>query len=416
LATPAKRIVSLVAAVIAVSQIPGQSLAENLNEKYGPSWSCAYITIGMPLAAPCYVCEQQGMDFFRDSETTGHCVARAARVGEPPAGQTGKNECRQSQDRYEEANARFLELVPPADQAISCSFATQSLGLFERLHALTKAVDDACNDLSQGRAEKQIPTLVRLIELKAKACRSPASQTPPPAHEPEEAAGNPAQKPADGICQCDVYLEPPEYCAKFGTPKREECRRRNDRWIDRCTDWLKSSCGPSAEKPIEMPEVFRGVDDLCPYSRNGVCNEPDECPRGTDTTDCGGKRATPLPEQKADQKPFTLTICNQTDKPIYVAFGFTENERLRVKGWSVAPPMQCGKAGQFSKGHFYYYARTPKGALEWSGKSAELCVNLDALFNWESGPICEAGGGQRFWFSGVFVERDTMTVTFKGTK
>jgi hypothetical protein len=50
--------------------------AENLNQKYGPSWNCSYITAGDPLYEACRPREARNMDFYRDSPSTGHCVPR----------------------------------------------------------------------------------------------------------------------------------------------------------------------------------------------------------------------------------------------------------------------------------------------------------------------------------------------------
>lgn len=71
---------NLLAAVVSLVVLPLGSFedagAENLHQKFGPSWDCSYITAGMPIYDPCRACELRGMEFYRDSETTGHCVAR----------------------------------------------------------------------------------------------------------------------------------------------------------------------------------------------------------------------------------------------------------------------------------------------------------------------------------------------------
>jgi|GEM_PF-5659540 len=50
--------------------------AENLHQKYGSYWNCGYISLGMPIYDACKPCEDKGMEFFRDSDTTGHCVPK----------------------------------------------------------------------------------------------------------------------------------------------------------------------------------------------------------------------------------------------------------------------------------------------------------------------------------------------------
>jgi hypothetical protein len=68
---------------------PKPGLAQNLNEKYKSlGWSCSSISLGMPLYDACVPCQDSGMDFFRDSDTTGHCVPKAGKpsqiLEEPP--------------------------------------------------------------------------------------------------------------------------------------------------------------------------------------------------------------------------------------------------------------------------------------------------------------------------------------------
>ena len=72
------------AIVCALAAAP--AAAEDLNEAYGPSWNCSYITAGMPIYDSCRVCERQGLHFFRDTEETGHCV-RVGNAGADPGAQ-----------------------------------------------------------------------------------------------------------------------------------------------------------------------------------------------------------------------------------------------------------------------------------------------------------------------------------------
>ena len=68
-------ILILLCAVVGMA-FTGSVRAENLNQKYGPSWDCSYITVGMPIYDACKPCQDQKLDFFRDTDTTGHCVPR----------------------------------------------------------------------------------------------------------------------------------------------------------------------------------------------------------------------------------------------------------------------------------------------------------------------------------------------------
>jgi len=63
----------------------------------------------------------------------------------------------------------------------------------------------------------------------------------------EQALGEPANgKPLSGTCECNVYIDPPEYCPKYGNdgPARKACGQRNQSWLDRCNEWLKTACKP----------------------------------------------------------------------------------------------------------------------------------------------------------------------------
>lgn len=50
--------------------------AENLHQKYGPSWDCSYISVGQPYYPVCKSCEARGMEFFRQGNS-GYCVPKA---------------------------------------------------------------------------------------------------------------------------------------------------------------------------------------------------------------------------------------------------------------------------------------------------------------------------------------------------
>ena len=60
------------------------SHGQNLNQKFGASWDCSYITAGSPIYDACRKCEVQNLDFFKDSATDGHCVPRSSASARPP--------------------------------------------------------------------------------------------------------------------------------------------------------------------------------------------------------------------------------------------------------------------------------------------------------------------------------------------
>jgi|GEM_PF-3824262 len=67
---------AMVAALLVFTITANPARAENLNQKYGPSWDCSYITFGLPIYDTCKPCQDKGMDFWKDSDTTGHCVLK----------------------------------------------------------------------------------------------------------------------------------------------------------------------------------------------------------------------------------------------------------------------------------------------------------------------------------------------------
>ncbi len=57
--------------------VPSQALAENLNQKFGPTWACTKLgSVEYSLYRACKICEDNCQDFFDDSEKAGHCVPR----------------------------------------------------------------------------------------------------------------------------------------------------------------------------------------------------------------------------------------------------------------------------------------------------------------------------------------------------
>jgi len=79
------RLLWVVGALVLMTLTTTSARAENLNEKFGPSWDCSYITAGMSIYDYCKPCQDKGMDFWRDTETTGHCVPKAGAAEEEPS-------------------------------------------------------------------------------------------------------------------------------------------------------------------------------------------------------------------------------------------------------------------------------------------------------------------------------------------
>lgn len=46
---------------------------ENLNEKFGPTWDCSYITYGLPLYDKCITCDLKTQDFIQTGPNDGQC-------------------------------------------------------------------------------------------------------------------------------------------------------------------------------------------------------------------------------------------------------------------------------------------------------------------------------------------------------
>jgi uncharacterized membrane protein len=55
--------------------------ADNLNQKFGPSWTCTKLgAVEYSLYRACKICEDNCQDFFGDTEKTGHCLPKAGAV------------------------------------------------------------------------------------------------------------------------------------------------------------------------------------------------------------------------------------------------------------------------------------------------------------------------------------------------
>lgn len=64
-----------IVAAIAAGTIASTAAAENLHQKYGPSWDCGYISYGLPYKEACEACEAEGKE-FNQVGNGGHCVAK----------------------------------------------------------------------------------------------------------------------------------------------------------------------------------------------------------------------------------------------------------------------------------------------------------------------------------------------------
>ena len=57
---------------------PIRASAENLNQKFGPSWTCTKLgAVEYSLYRACKICEDNCQDFFGDSDKAGHCLPKA---------------------------------------------------------------------------------------------------------------------------------------------------------------------------------------------------------------------------------------------------------------------------------------------------------------------------------------------------
>jgi uncharacterized membrane protein len=57
---------------------PIRASAENLNQKFGPSWTCTKLgAVEYSLYRACRICEENCQDFFSEGDKTGHCLPKA---------------------------------------------------------------------------------------------------------------------------------------------------------------------------------------------------------------------------------------------------------------------------------------------------------------------------------------------------
>ena len=76
----AKRAAVLLAAAIGAAGCfaPLKTSAENLNQKFGPTWTCTKLGgVEYSYYRACKICEENCQEFFSDSAKTGHCVPKA---------------------------------------------------------------------------------------------------------------------------------------------------------------------------------------------------------------------------------------------------------------------------------------------------------------------------------------------------
>jgi uncharacterized membrane protein len=58
--------------------VPIEASAENLNQKFGPAWSCTKLgAVEYSLYRACKICEDNCQDFFSDDGNAGHCVRKS---------------------------------------------------------------------------------------------------------------------------------------------------------------------------------------------------------------------------------------------------------------------------------------------------------------------------------------------------
>jgi uncharacterized membrane protein len=57
---------------------PSPATADNLNQRFGPSWACTNLgAVEYSLYRACKICEDNCQDFFEDDNKAGHCVAKS---------------------------------------------------------------------------------------------------------------------------------------------------------------------------------------------------------------------------------------------------------------------------------------------------------------------------------------------------
>ena len=73
-------------AIGAALLVPQGSFGENLNERFGPTWTCTKLgAVEYSLYRACKMCEENCQDFFRDSDKAGHCLRKSVTAAACPA-------------------------------------------------------------------------------------------------------------------------------------------------------------------------------------------------------------------------------------------------------------------------------------------------------------------------------------------
>jgi hypothetical protein len=102
--------------------------AQDLNQQYGPSWNCLSIDARLTfLYQACLPCQQAGQDFYRDTDTSGHCVPKAgtqAPVTQAPASQAPVSQAPASQTPIDPSQGSSVSpaQAPPSNQIQSRSY------------------------------------------------------------------------------------------------------------------------------------------------------------------------------------------------------------------------------------------------------------------------------------------------------
>lgn len=82
------RLMCVAGMLLFIGGVSTSARAENLNEKYGPSWNCKYISLtpasSYTLWKACEPCMNKDEDFFQTGESTGYCIPKAGSAEEQP--------------------------------------------------------------------------------------------------------------------------------------------------------------------------------------------------------------------------------------------------------------------------------------------------------------------------------------------
>jgi uncharacterized membrane protein len=98
---------------------------------------------------------------------------------------------------------------------------------------------------------------------------------------------------------------------------------------------------------------------------------------------------------------FSFQVCNKTDAPASVAVYYYDLAIpvWHAQGWWVVSPSQCTVIGDFSKGAFFYYAKSETRGWEGSDDSNKICVSSSQFYNTYglgSNPTCSSDEKKAF--------------------